>query len=132
MGSMSGMSMSHPTGGGHGSRNGRGHVDERRRTAPRTSCPTWLAVIWTLVFIAIIVIHALHVRDSDGQRRLWHSGHVLMALGMAFMFAPASIDHFDIPSGFWQLVFANGALAIARLDAGPSAQPAARSTCCGW
>ncbi len=29
-----------------------------------------------------------------------------------FMFAPPSIDHFDIPSGFWQLAFANGALAI--------------------
>ena len=74
--------------------------------------PAWLAVIWTLVFIAIIVIHARHVLDSDGQRRIWHSGHVLMAFGMAFMFAPASIDHFNIPSGFWQLAFANGAIAI--------------------
>jgi len=74
--------------------------------------PSWLAVIWTLVFIAIVVIHTLHLRDTRGQRRLWHSGHVLMALGMAFMFAPSSIDHFNIPSGFWQLAFANGALAI--------------------
>jgi Domain of unknown function (DUF5134) len=74
--------------------------------------PSWLAVIWTLVFIAILVIHVRHVLDSDGQRRIWHSGHVAMALGMAFMFAPASLDHFDIPSGFWQLAFANGALAV--------------------
>jgi hypothetical protein len=74
--------------------------------------PEWLAVIWTLVFVAIVVIHALHLRDTNGQRRIWHSGHVLMALGMAFMFAPASIDHFNIPSGFWQLAFANGAIAI--------------------
>jgi hypothetical protein len=35
-----------------------------------------------------------------------------MAFGMAFMFAPSSIDHFNIPSGFWQLAFANGAIAI--------------------
>jgi hypothetical protein len=74
--------------------------------------PSWLAVIWTLVFIVIIVVHALHLRDSEGQRRIWHSGHVLMAFGMAFMFAPSSIDHFNIPSGFWQLAFANGAIAI--------------------
>lgn len=73
--------------------------------------PEWLAVIWTLVFIAVAVIHTRHVLDSDGQRRTWHSGHVAMALGMAFMFAPASLDHFNIPSGFWQLLFANGALA---------------------
>jgi Domain of unknown function (DUF5134) len=74
--------------------------------------PSWLAVLWTLVFIVVVVIHARHVLDSDGQRRIWHSGHVAMALGMTFMFAPASLDHFDIPGGFWQLAFANGALAI--------------------
>jgi len=71
--------------------------------------PGWLAIVWTLFFIAILVIHARHVLDSQGQRRAWHSGHVLMSLGMSFMFAPASIDHFNIPSGFWQLVFANAA-----------------------
>jgi hypothetical protein len=74
--------------------------------------PTWLAVIWTLVFIAILVIHARHVVESQGQRRVWHSGHVLMSLGMVFMYAPSSLDHFNIPNGFWQLVFATGALAI--------------------
>lgn len=74
--------------------------------------PEWLAIIWTLVFLAIIVIHARHVLESYGQRQIWHSGHVLMAIGMAFMFAPASIDHFNIPSGFWQLAFANGAIVI--------------------
>jgi hypothetical protein len=91
--SIGGMSMS----AGHGTTN---------------ILPSWLAVIWTLTFIAIVVIHVLHLRDTHGQRRIWHSGHVLMALGMAFMFAPASIDHFNIPSGFWQLAFANGAIAV--------------------
>ncbi|HLH14909.1 MAG TPA: DUF5134 domain-containing protein [Solirubrobacteraceae bacterium] len=74
--------------------------------------PAWLAVVWTLVFIAILIVHARHVLDSEGQRRTWHSGHVAMALGMIFMFAPASIDYFHIPSGFWQIAFADGALAI--------------------
>jgi len=91
--SLGGMSMSV---GGHGTTN---------------ILPEWLAVIWTLVFIAIIVIHTRHVLDSTGQRRYWHSGHVLMAFGMVFMYAPSSIDHFNIPSGFWQLAFANGAIA---------------------
>jgi hypothetical protein len=74
--------------------------------------PEWLAVIWTLVFIAIIVVEVRRLLDSTGQRRLWHAALVLLAFGMAFMFAPASIDHFNIPSGFWQLAFANGALGI--------------------
>jgi hypothetical protein len=108
MGSMN-MSMSH--GGGHSTAIGGMSMSAAHGTT--NILPEWLAVIWTLVFIAIIVIHTRHVLDSDdGQRRIWHSGHVLMAFGMAFMFAPASIDHFNIPAGFWQLAFANGAIAV--------------------
>jgi hypothetical protein len=108
MGSMN-MSMSH--GSGHATPVG-GMSMSAAHGGTTNILPEWLAVIWTLVFIAIVIVHVLHLRDSHDQRRLWHSGHVLMAIGMAFMFAPASIDHFDIPSGFWQLAFANGALAI--------------------
>ncbi|MGA2455726.1 MAG: DUF5134 domain-containing protein [Solirubrobacteraceae bacterium] len=108
MASMSGMSMRHD--GGHAVSVG-GMFMSTGAHGTTNILPEWLAVIWTLVFIAIVVVHTLHLRDSHGQRRLWHSGHVLMALGMAFMFAPSSIDHFDIPSGFWQLAFANGAIA---------------------
>jgi hypothetical protein len=74
--------------------------------------PSWLAVLWMLVFFVIIAVHVRHVLESAGQRRTWHSGHVLMALGMAFMFAPASVEHFNIPAGFWSLAFANAALAV--------------------
>jgi hypothetical protein len=71
--------------------------------------PVWLAVIWTLVFLAILVVHARHVLETSGERRCWHSGHVLMAFGMTFMFAPSSLDHFNIPAGLWPLLFANAA-----------------------
>jgi Domain of unknown function (DUF5134) len=74
--------------------------------------PNWLAVVWMLVFFAVIATHGRHVLESEGQRRFWHSGHVVMAIGMAFMFAPASVDYFNIPTGFWSLAFANGAIGI--------------------
>ncbi len=74
--------------------------------------PSWLAVIWMLVFFVIIVIHARHVLESSGQQRFWHSGHVFMAIGMAFQFAPGSVDSFNIPPGFWSLAFANAAIAV--------------------
>jgi hypothetical protein len=91
-----GMSMSMGS-GGHGAVN---------------ILPTWLAAIWTLVFLAVFLIHLRHLLDTSGERRLWHSGHVLMAIGMAFMFAPASIDHLEIPTSFWQIIFAGAALVI--------------------
>jgi hypothetical protein len=74
--------------------------------------PAWLAVLWTLVFLAIVAVEVRNLLDSAGERRLWHAVLLSMAFGMTFAFAPPSLDHFDIPSGFWQLVFANGALAV--------------------
>jgi hypothetical protein len=74
--------------------------------------PSWLAVIWTLVFIASVVVHSRHVLETRSDRRVWHCGHVVMAIGMVFMFAPPSLDHFDIPASFWQLLFANAAGAV--------------------
>jgi hypothetical protein len=74
--------------------------------------PNWLAVLWMLVFFVIVAVHGRHVLESQGQRRYWHSCHVFMALGMAFMYAPGSVDYFNIPTGFWSLAFANGAIAI--------------------
>jgi hypothetical protein len=71
--------------------------------------PDWLAIVWTLIFLAILVTHARHVLRDDGQRRYWHVGHVLMAAGMIVMFAPPSIDPLDLPAGLWQLAFAAAA-----------------------
>jgi hypothetical protein len=107
MGSMN-MSMSH-SGGRSTSLGGTSMSAAHGST---NILPDWLAVIWTLIFVAIVVIEVRQLLDSTGQRRLWHAGLLLMAVGMAFMFAPPSIDHFNVPSGFWQLAFANGALAI--------------------
>jgi Domain of unknown function (DUF5134) len=100
---MSGSHGSMAMTGGSSISGGHGSVD---------ILPQWLAIAWTVAFVAIVVIHARHVFNSQGARRLWHSGHVLMALGMVFMFAPPSIDRLAIPSGFWQLVFANAAGAV--------------------
>jgi hypothetical protein len=108
---MGGMHMgAAPTGGGHGM--SMGGVSMTAGSHGANILPSWLAVIWMLAFFVIVAVHARHVLESEGQRRYWHSGHVLMAIGMAFMFAPASVDYFDVPSGFWSLAFANGALAV--------------------
>jgi|HubBroStandDraft_2_1064218.scaffolds.fasta_scaffold04412_3 hypothetical protein len=116
-----------PTGGSH---DGGMHAMSMSMTVGGHTniLPSWLAVIWMLVFFAIVAIHGRHVLESDGQRRSWHSGHVLMAIGMAVMFAPASVDYFNIPTGFWSLAFANGAIAVVlwmlvQMFAGRGANP---------
>jgi Domain of unknown function (DUF5134) len=74
--------------------------------------PVWLAVGWAAVFAAVLVVHARHALAESGERRLWHCGHVLMALGMALMFLPASLALSAIPAASWQEVFAGGAVMV--------------------
>jgi len=104
--SMHGMSM----GASHGAmKMSMGGMTMTASHGATNILPDWLAVLWTLVFLVILVVHARHVMQTHGERRFWHSGHVLMALGMTFMFAPGSLDHFNIPGGFWPILFANAA-----------------------
>jgi hypothetical protein len=107
----SAMAMGGHGAGGSGSHTAIGGMSMSVAHGATNILPEWLALIWSVVFAVIVVIHLRHVIDTHGQRRLWHSSHVLMAAGMFFMFAPSSIDHFNIPATFWQLAFANGAAA---------------------
>lgn len=111
---MGGMSMSHSSGGSgsHMSMTVGGMKMTGAMHGTTNILPSWLAVLWALAFVVVLVIHARHIFESEGQRRIWHSGHVFMALGMFFMYAPASMNAIAIPSGFWQIAFADGALAI--------------------
>jgi Domain of unknown function (DUF5134) len=67
--------------------------------------PEWLALIWTAVFVSIAVSHCRHLLATRGQLRVWHSGHVLMAVGMVFMYAPAAVEPLTITPDAWQLTF---------------------------
>jgi hypothetical protein len=106
---MNGMAMGAGHAGAHSSMTAMGGMSMSAGPGATNILPSWLAVVWTLLFLVVLVLHARHVSETRDVRRWWHSGHVLMALGMVFMFAPASLDHFDIPAGFWQLLFANAA-----------------------
>jgi hypothetical protein len=68
--------------------------------------PEWLGIAGAAVFVVIAVSHLRHLSTAVGQQRPWHASHVLIAVGMAFMYAPATIDPLNIPARFWQIVFA--------------------------
>ncbi len=68
--------------------------------------PEWVALAWSALFLLVAASHLRHMAHSRGQRRPWHSCHVLMALGMAFMYLPAQLDPVAAPAGFWRIVFA--------------------------
>lgn len=77
--------------------------------------PTWAGTGWTVVFAVILLVHLQHVVGMRGQWRIWHGGHVLMALGMVDMFWPVS----NLPVGAHagETVFAAASVATVLLIA---------------
>lgn len=93
---MPGMSM-----GSGGTDHGAAHI-----------LPTWLAIAWMAAFLLVLASHARHAVHDEGERRWWHCGHVVMALGMAFMYAPSSVDPLSVAAATWRVVFGAGAVAV--------------------
>jgi len=66
--------------------------------------PSSIRWIWVWVFLFVIAVHLLHPLRVYGVHRLWHSGHLLMAIGMIHMFLP---EEFKGGSHWaWEFVFA--------------------------
>ena len=51
--------------------------------------PTALRIPAVLVYVGVVAVHGWHLRVTAARERLWHATHVLTALGMIDMFAPA-------------------------------------------
>jgi hypothetical protein len=89
------------------------HLDHGVAAQALNLMPVWMGVAWTVVFLGAAASHLRHMTQTTGQRRPWHACHVLIAMGMAFMYAPAQIDPLTVPSAFWKLVFAAAGLIAA-------------------
>lgn len=105
--SMGGM----PMGGGAGasSHAALGHA----AAAGPNLLPEWLLIGGAVMFLLIAGAHLGHLAMTSGERRAWHVLHVLMALGMAIMYAPPTVNPFAIDAGVWQLLFACAGAAVA-------------------
>lgn len=48
--------------------------------------PWWMRLAWVVVLCWVLASHFLHVLEMRGQPRYWHMTHMLMAIGMIYMF----------------------------------------------
>jgi Domain of unknown function (DUF5134) len=78
---------------------------------PSPWLPSWLGLAWATIFAVILIAHLWHIVVMTGRDRLWHSVHVLMALGMIVMFAPTG--RMIVPSAAGMAFFAATAVAVA-------------------
>jgi len=84
--------------------------------------PGWLGILAAVVFLGIALSHLRHLAHTSGQRWPWHACHVLMAAGMAVMYAPAAIDPVPTAPSLWRVIYAATGLLAAAWSLGDSAR----------
>lgn len=70
--------------------------------------PGWLRVVWVVVLGVVLLLHAWHAATMRGQCRWWHTGHTIMAAGMAVMYLFVMV-----PAVSWVLLMLFTALTVA-------------------
>jgi hypothetical protein len=75
--------------------------------------PAWLRAAWVVVFCAVVALHLHHAWVMQGQRRYWHVGHVVMGVGMAYMYLPHPVHLLPASSGVVGFAIAALVSAIA-------------------
>jgi hypothetical protein len=80
--------------------------------------PQWLRLVAIVALAAITVLHLGHLRRGARSDRVWHGGHLVMALGMIGMLLPRGAG--APPALLGEVVFAtcaagSAAIGVARL-----------------
>lgn len=76
--------------------------------------PGWVEVVAVVVYAVILVLHLSHAWSAGRLVRLWHVGHIVMALGMIDMFWPSTMPIGEVGG---EAVFAIAAAATLGLGA---------------
>ena len=75
--------------------------------------PPWLGTTWVVLMAVVAVVHVRHLLTLPDITRAWHTGHVLMAVGMAVMFWPGGALLTPTVGVVGRVVFVAAALAAA-------------------
>ncbi|MGB6177043.1 MAG: LysM peptidoglycan-binding domain-containing protein [Methylocella sp.] len=70
------------------------------------------SAIWIAALCAVLVFHCAHLIQMRGERRWYHSAHVVMLLGMLYMYASVAFGLDWFPARVWMIVYVATSVAI--------------------
>lgn len=70
------------------------------------------SLVWIAALAAVLLFHCSHLFRMCGEPRWYHSAHVVMLLGMLYMFAGVAFGLHLLPSNAWTLVYVATSTAI--------------------
>lgn len=68
--------------------------------------PMWVSVIWIVALAAVLVFHCGHLVHMGGQHRWFHASHIVMLVGMLYMYAGMAFSWNWIPGPIWVWLYA--------------------------
>jgi Domain of unknown function (DUF5134) len=70
------------------------------------------SVIWLAVLFAVLVFHCSHLIFMRGQHRWHHASHIVMLVGMLYMYASVAFGWDWFPEPVWLFVYVATSVAI--------------------
>ena len=74
--------------------------------------PAWLVAIWIAALLVVVIFHCGHLAHKGGQNRWYHCAHIVMLLGMIYMFASMAVGRAPIPAALWTTAYVGISLAL--------------------
>jgi hypothetical protein len=74
--------------------------------------PLWVSVTWSVALAIVLLVHCAHFIRMRGQTRWWHFTHILMLLGMIYMYSAMAFHLRWIRPVDWRWFHAAVAAAI--------------------
>ncbi len=70
------------------------------------------SLVWIAALATVLLFHCSHLFHMRGEPRWYHSAHVVVLLGMLYMFAGAAFGLHLLPPSAWTLVYVATSTAI--------------------
>ena len=74
--------------------------------------PMWIMIVWIVALAAVLVFHCGHLVHMGGQHRWFHLSHVVMLIGMLYMYASMAFKWDWVPNGVWIAIYVVTTVAI--------------------
>lgn len=75
--------------------------------------PMWVSVVWIVALAAVLIFHCGHLVHIGGQHRWYHASHIVMLIGMLYMYAMMAFNWNAIPSEVWVAVYSVTTVVMA-------------------
>ncbi|MBO0734322.1 MAG: DUF5134 domain-containing protein [Methylocapsa sp.] len=70
------------------------------------------SAVWIAALFAVLIFHCSHLIRMHGEHRWYHSAHIMMLLGMLYMYSAVAFGLDWLPERLWMIIYVATSAAI--------------------